>query len=252
VKWYLIESGFATGEENMATDINLAKSVKPDQAIFRLYRWKPYCISLGYNQKFEDILLKKTIDDGIDVVKRPTGGRAILHSEEITYSVILPFTKVTSPKSIYRKISNALICGLIQYDTNLKDLIELENSQPNFPSLLKKPEGALCFASTAKSEVKLNSKKIIGSAQRKYDNSILQHGSILVGKFHQKLPEYLNDDEITKNELNKTLGSKTIELETILKKAVDYNKLSKCLIQGFESSWDISFHSKNQIKFEST
>lgn len=241
MKWHLIESGFATGEENMDIDSKLAKSIKPDESVFRLYRWDPNSISLGHNQHYDDIDIEKARNDGIDVVKRPTGGRAILHSEEITYAVIMPTYKGTSPKEIYRDISNALINGLIIYDAQLKNYIELELSQPHFPTLLNQPEGVLCFASTAKSEVKFENKKIIGSAQRKFDNSILQHGSILVGTYHKKLPDYLNADSFTKTAMKKILSSNTIELQTILNKSVDYKKLSDCLIKGFEMSWGIKF-----------
>lgn len=244
MKWHLIESGFATGEENMAKDINLAKSVKPDEAIFRLFRWKPYCISLGYNQNFEEIDNSKAARDNIDVVKRPTGGRAILHSEEITYSVILPLSKDISPKQIYRKISNALINGLIYYDPSIRDQLELENSQPDLPTLLKQKEGTLCFASTAKSEVKFDNKKIIGSAQRKFANSLLQHGSILVGQFHKKLPDYITGDLKIRQMLKRKLDERTIELETILNKPVNYKDLSDCLKKGFESTWEIQFNSR--------
>ena len=137
----------------MDYDLQLARSCSLNDAYLRFYRWAPYCISLGANQKQEEVNSEKCKADGIDIVRRPTGGRAILHAEEITYSVVLPLTGEKTPREIYSKISVALAKGLRLYDTMLNN-IELESAQPDFPSLLKQPSGMLCFASTAKSELK--------------------------------------------------------------------------------------------------
>ena len=240
MKWNLIESGFNTGQFNMDFDVDLANNCRDDEAFFRLYRWKPYAISLGANQSLNDINLEKAKRDNIDVVVRPTGGRAILHSEEITYSVIIPYNAVLTAKTVYEKISNALAFGLAIYDNRLGDT-ELENQQPDFPELLKQPSGMLCFASTAKNEVKLNGKKIIGSAQRKMNKVLLQHGSILCGTFHQNLTDYLNYDQTKIDALKTELADKTTEIESITNEKVDYSKLSECLIEGFEKGWNINF-----------
>ena len=248
MNWHLIESGSHKGRFNMKFDIELAKSCPANEAFFRLYKWKPYCISLGANQLFDDINIQKAEKDGIDVVKRPTGGRAILHAEEITYSVVIPLSFGLSPKQIYSKISHALLIGLAEYNSKLTSA-ELENQQPNFPDLLKQPSGVLCFASTAKSEVKFDSKKIIGSAQRKFNNVVLQHGSILCGTFHRRLPEYLNktDEEIIK--LKDDLKNSTTEISTILGEDVDYEKLSESLKKGFQKEFETVF-AENKTEFD--
>ncbi len=238
--WHFIDSDFNTGEFNMNKDIELAQNCPTDEAYIRLYRWKPYCVSLGANQSFDDIDITKTKTDGIDIVKRPTGGKAILHAEELTYSVILPLNYQFSPKEVYSMISTALIRGLDLYDSRLSKS-ELENIQPNFPKLLEEPSGVLCFASTAKNEVKFGGKKLIGSAQRKLNNVILQHGSILCGTFHQKLTDYLNVDEKLKELLRQELTSRTTEIETILNVKVNYEKLKNCLVKGFEQELKINW-----------
>ena len=238
--WHLIESGPQTGRFNMKFDLELAKSCPDGEAFFRLFKWNPFCISIGANQLFEDINIQKASTNGIDVVKRPTGGRAILHAEEITYSVVIPLSFGLSPKEIYSKISLALLKGLSKYNLKLTSA-ELENIQPNFPALLKESSGVLCFASTAKSEVKFDSKKIIGSAQRKINNVVLQHGSILCGTFHQQLAEYLNKSEDEINKLKNDLKNSTTEISTILNDEVDYDKLSQSLIKGFQEEFQIEF-----------
>lgn len=234
--WHFVDSGSCTGNFNMQFDLELASKCKNNEAFFRLYRWDPYCISLGANQSFDDVDKIKANRDGIDIVKRPTGGRAILHAEEWTYSVVLPFNYEFSPKEIYTQISQALILGLEYYNPKLAQS-ELENIQPDFPKLLEEPTGVLCFASTAKNEVKFSGKKLIGSAQRRMNKTVLQHGSILCGVFHQKLAEYLNVDEKTKIFLKNELTARTTEIETILNEKVNYEKLKKCLVAGFEDFW---------------
>ena len=240
MNWHLIESGFSTGKFNMDFDLRLTGESSNNNALFRLYRWDPYCISLGANQDFNDIDIDKAKSQNIDVVKRPTGGRAILHAEEITYSVVLPYSQITSAKEIYQKISNALIHGLELYNPLLSES-ELENVQADFKKLLQSNSGMLCFGSTAKNEVKFSGKKIIGSAQRKLKDTILQHGSILCGTYHKRIVEFLSNKENSKSELERELSDKTIEIETILNEKVDYQKLSECLITGFEEYWEIKF-----------
>ena len=238
--WHFIDSGLNTGAYNMQFDLELANKCSNDEAFFRIYKWKPYCISLGANQSFKDINLEKTSQAGIDVVKRPTGGRAILHAEELTYSVIIPLNYSYSPRELYYRISNALIKGLELYNPSLA-AVELENIQPDFQQFIEEPAGTLCFASTAKNEVKFNGKKLIGSAQRKMNKLILQHGSILCSPVHRMLADYINCDSQTRNNLSIELAEKTTELESILHEKIDYDKLKICLVKGFEAFWQINF-----------
>lgn len=240
--WHFINSGFNTGQFNMDFDIELADNCRDDEAFLRFYRWDPYCISLGANQSIEDVDIKLANKDGIDIVKRPTGGRAILHAEELTYSVVIPVSLGLSAKDIYKKISRALVEGLRLYNPRLYD-IELEMSQPNFRYLLKDPSGKFCFASTAKSEVKFKNKKIVGSAQRKLNKVILQHGSILCGAFHRKLVNYIP----VRNENSLSLSESTTEIESIIEDKVDYDLLVDKIKYGFELEWEIKFQHSTKL-----
>lgn len=243
MKWQLIESGFCSGCNNMQFDIALANNCPDEEAFFRLYQWHPYCISLGANQNPADINQEKAAADGIEIVKRPTGGRAILHAEEITYSIVIPVASGLTSTEIYKKVSQALVRGLKLYSPKLAK-VELENRQPDFAGLLKEPSGLVCFASTAKSEVKYESLKLIGSAQRKMNRVILQHGSILCGSYHMKLIDYLRlparEVELIKEELQ----YKTTDISSITGNSVDYSLLSVKLIQGFEQEWGINLTHK--------
>lgn len=238
--WRLIDSGFSTGASNMETDLQLARECHDDQAVLRFYGWQPYCISLGANQSLSEIDMEKAAADGIDVVRRPTGGRAVLHAEELTYSVIMPAHCGYSSAQIYSGISLALVRGLKIYDSRL-ERVELETLQPDFPGLLKTPEGTACFVSSAKSEVKYEGRKLIGSAQRKLNNSILQHGSLLCGSFHKKITGYLMQSEQQKAILSRHLDEKTIDLGEILDEKTDYPRLRESVAAGFEQEWKINF-----------
>ncbi len=240
MKFELIRSGANNGKYNMDFDLRLVERCDERRAFFRLYYWEPFAISLGANQNEDEIDFGRTAADGIDVVKRPTGGRAILHAEELTYSVAFPLAWGMKPKELYEKISLALIRGLRNYDARLS-AATLEENQPNFADLLKTQSGALCFASAARNEVKFNGKKLIGSAQRKIAGKILQHGSILIGTFHRRLPEYLNADEATKEELKSELAERTIEIETILGEKVSRAKFEEAIITGWEEEWGSRF-----------
>lgn len=233
MKWFFINSGENNGAFNMDFDLYLTKNCSPDEAYFRLYRWKPYCISLGANQDISEIDSIQSKKDNIDIVKRPTGGKAILHSEEITYSIVLHLNNHLTPSMIYRDINLALINGLIIYNEKFRSS-ELEKIQPDLKSFYNTTQSFACFANTAKSEVKYNGKKLIGSAQRKLGNIILQHGSILCGDYHQLIFKYSNLPEEDKLILKEELNYKTITIENIINEKVNYNKLTKSLKIGFE------------------
>lgn len=240
MKWLFIDLSKNSGKFNMSYDLELAASLPPNTFILRLYQWNPYCISLGKNQSESELNLNRISSDGLEIVQRPTGGRAILHSEEITYSVITNLDVENTPKILYRKISEALSQGLTLYDHRLVET-ELESIQPNFKEVLNEVSAPVCFASTAKNEVKFSGKKIIGSAQRKLNNTILQHGSILCGTYHKKLVQYLNLSEENIQLILNEMDQKTIEIETVLNEPVDYSRLAISLKNGFENYFNIKF-----------
>jgi len=145
----------------MDFDFMLAKTLKADEAILRLYGWKPSCISLGANQPEDSVNIEKVINDKLDFVKRPTGGRAILHAEELTYSVIYPSNKNFSLNDLYKQVNLALKKGLALFDENLKE-VSLEQIDPHFPSFYKEEKSAVCFAVSSRNEINYKGKKLVG------------------------------------------------------------------------------------------
>lgn len=190
-----IEFEIKTGTENMQIDSDLldfAISEKFKTPIFRLYAWKPACVSLGRNQS-EDFLDKNLLNEkNIHVVRRITGGRALLHDKELTYSFICPIDFLQNGQSVtssYKEISQFLINGFEKMNIKL-DFGE-KRPQTKFDYCMCVSTGAdLCF----------EGKKLIGSAQFRKEGYILQHGSILFS-LNKELIEKIFNEKITENSL---------------------------------------------------
>ncbi|MFN4111837.1 MAG: biotin/lipoate A/B protein ligase family protein [Ignavibacteria bacterium] len=237
--WIFIDTGLHSGEFNMNFDLSLVERVRLEKKSFiRFYQWQPFAISLGYHQKIESLNTEKCKQDSIDIVRRPTGGRAILHSEELTYSVVTSIYN-NSANELYFKINLALIEGFHNYDSRLRE-VDLEKGQIDFKNFYKSTRSIPCFSSSARNEIKFQNKKLVGSAQRIINDVILQHGSILIGDYHKKIVDYLNLSEEEKELLNQDLDQKTITLEEILNEKIELNKLKFSLLTGFEKVFDIN------------
>jgi lipoate-protein ligase A len=181
--------GTASGSVNMERDAALLAEHKPgDDPILRLYRWEPAAVTIGYNQDFSDFDQTRIDEAGYDLVRRPTGGRAILHADELTYAVI-----GTSPGPVfgdslhetYMKINEALLAFL----AGLGLAAEISAGESR-----EAARGLVCFRSAGRHEVSVRGKKIIGSAQRRTGGVFLQHGSILAGPRHLDLPTFFRRD----------------------------------------------------------
>lgn len=243
-QWQFLDSGANTGAFNMEFDMLLAQRLQRGEILptLRIYGWKPWAVSLGYNQSEHDIDLIRCNEFGFDVVRRPTGGRAILHSNELTYSVVMP-ADGRGITEVYSLISKALVAGLSKICPD----VSYETSQPNFQSLYKKQESIPCFSASARYEVQINGKKLVGSAQRRFSlpigpEVVLQHGSILLGPEHRMLAEILHvsDDEV-RTKITNDIESKTIDLSTAVGRPVLFNETAAVLKNGFEEMMNIQF-----------
>ena len=174
-----------------------AIETQTQEPIFRLYAWKPRCISLGRNQK-EDFI-KNTNED---VVRRLTGGRALLHDNEITYSYVTPVSLIPGGESIsvsYKHISGLLINFFKTLGVDLDF-----GGKPAQQMPLGSTKGSMkfdyCMLISTGADVCYKGKKIIGSAQYRKQGYILQHGSILFG-YDKELLEKLFHEEVTQNSI---------------------------------------------------
>ena len=180
-----------TGQENMQIDSDLLEYAIKNQLkepIFRLYGWSPACVSLGRNQKSDFLDLAFLKQNNIDYVRRLTGGRALLHDNEITYSYICPASFLENGENVvnsYKEISKILIAALKKLD------IELDFGG------IKKVRGHLdyCMLISTGADLCYKNRKLIGSAQFRKEGYILQHGSILYD-YDKELLEKIFKEEV--------------------------------------------------------
>lgn len=164
-----------TGAKNMQIDSDLLKNAiktQENEPIFRLYGWNPPCVSLGRNQKSDFIDEKFLKENNIDIVRRLTGGRALLHDNEITYSFVCPVSILENGDNVvksYKEISQILIKAFEKIGIEL-DFGGVKKAQ-------KHPD--YCMLVSTGADLCYQNKKLIGSAQFRKENYILQHGSIL-------------------------------------------------------------------------
>ena len=178
MRWRLIVDRAQPGAWNMAVDEALVEAVDSGDSppVLRLYRWAPACLSLGFAQPFKVADAAFCSANGVDLVRRPTGGRAVLHHLEQTYCVLArlneePFS--TDLQAAYQGICRALVAGLLE----LGAPAGLAGAPAD--GHIKPTEAIPCFIGPASGEVVANGRKLIGSAMRRHNRSILQHGSLL-------------------------------------------------------------------------
>ena len=243
INWQFENTGFHSGVFNMEYDEALAHELVDGKncSTIRVYGWRPFAISLGWNQSMDEIDLNKTSTACIDIVRRPTGGRAILHANELTYSVVMK-VQDKNVGTVYEDISRALVAGLQE----LGAPVVIEKSQPHFPSLYRTASAMACFSSTGRYEIKCDGKKLVGSAQRRYaaangEEVVLQHGSILLGSEHKQIVEFLSfPSEGQRVALQQELDEKTTELSTVLNRIVKFDEAADAILKGFCNAWSVS------------
>ena len=237
--WNFLNTGFNHGEFNMELDLQLVSALRERAGIptLRMYGWSPPAISIGAHQHIEDFDAGKLEAADIDIVRRPTGGRAILHANELTYSVVMK-TDGQSLRDAYRFVNEGLLCGLRVLGIDA----ELADRSDDFRRLYKDPSSIPCFTSFAKCEIHHQGKKLVGSAQRRYGGTILQHGSLLLGPQHRRIVEFLSEDvRGPKSVIEEQLNSCTSDAQTILGRIVTFEEAAECMKEGFRLGCGVEF-----------
>ena len=170
----LLRMGGSAGPTNMGIDEALA-TLCGDGATLRFYAWDAPTLSIGYSQRSSDIDWAASRPSTVHLVRRPTGGRAVLHQQDLTYSLILPlrppWTKISIAES-YRQINVCLLRGLETLGLNVR--------MGRRPRQVIGAPSPFCFPACSQYEVLVGRKKVIGSAQRRFPTALLQQGSILL------------------------------------------------------------------------
>ncbi|MBI4715543.1 MAG: lipoate--protein ligase family protein [Nitrospirae bacterium] len=227
-RWRLLATGNRTGPFNMALDEATAAAcglgVVPPT--LRFYGWDSPTLSIGYFQKIRgDGLGKRCREREIALVRRPTGGRAVLHCGDLTYSVSSPADNPLFPSGVqgaYRVIAEGLIAGLKQLGIEAEVFENLPSA--NLPEGVSDSENPSCFAAPFGHEIAVQGRKLVGSAQRRWRDRLLQHGSILCAPDPQS-DELLGDGE-----------DPSITLQEILGSPVSREDLIEALIEGFREA----------------
>lgn len=229
---YFIPYAVNNGEFNMDFDEKILDFSHQNQLqvpVLRFYGWAPACVSLGRNQSIKAINTDYCTENGIDVVRRLTGGRALLHDNELTYSFVCPISFLKNGESIvgsYKEISGALALGFQKLGIDA-----------NFPEEKKvKTNFEYCMSVSTGADLSFKGRKIVGSAQYRKQGYILQHGSI-VFDYDTKLIENIfgekpmKDKIITMNEIN-------IE--------INKEKLANAIKQGVKEYFAIQLQDLNE------
>jgi len=250
MEWRLIKDSYHSGFMNMAIDeaLMIAHREGLVPPTIRFYQWSPPAVSLGY---FQDLEKEINIDTcqgmGIDIIRRPTGGKAVLHDKELTYSFIIREDHPLVNDSIletYKKISGGIIRGLsyLGIKAVLVPLREKLNnalsSNENKSEIHHSDIKSICFSVPSQYEVQVEGKKIVGSAQVRKKEIVLQHGSLLIELEKDKLFSVFNFPSAQIREKNK-IRFKATSLEEILKKKINFSELSEILSRGFEEEFEI-------------
>ncbi|QAV33356.1 lipoate-protein ligase A [Fervidobacterium changbaicum] len=170
---YIFETYGFKGSKNMAIDVTLGQIANElNDAILRFYTWEVPTLSLGKHQKADDVDFEYIEKNGFDLVRRPSGGRAVLHWDEVTYSIVIPNGHELFKYGVlelYNLISKIIVNGL----NRLGYPVELTEGK-------NKPVSHVCFQVPSTYEITLNGIKVVGSAQTRTQDYILQHGSIVL------------------------------------------------------------------------
>ena len=228
--WRLLIDEPADGATNMARDEALLHAHAAGMTLptIRLYQWQPACLSLGRFQRSADVNWDACAHEGVDVVRRPSGGRALLHADELTYAVVARadhplFAGRASILHSYHDISMALLHGLQR----------LGVAAQLAPAPRRRGVSAACFDTPAAFELTVAGRKLVGSAQARREGVLLQHGALPFSPHTARLQALL---ACPIPDLNTTM----VTLDEALGHPANVSDVVAALVAGFEAAWNIT------------
>ena len=235
------------GVFHMAADDMLARTLSESDfdVVVRFYRWLPPAVSLGFHQSPDMIDLDACAELGWDVVYRSTGGRALLHLDDLSYAVIIPAQSDTyrQLRELYESIALAIVRSLKQLRVN---------AEITKPSVIKgdaepRLRAGICLDSRVRGEITVGGRKIVSAAQHIYRNSLLQHGSIMLDGDPGAIAKVSNVHETKRDILAEKLRNKACTLSDVTENDVDIKVLVDIIINNladvtglniFKSDWN--------------
>jgi lipoate-protein ligase A len=234
--WRLIVHPPMPGAWNMAVDEAILEAAGAGRVLptLRLYRWEPACLSLGYAQPASDADLEAIGRNGWQMVRRPTGGRAILHTDELTYSVTGPENEPRLAGGVlesYRRLAQALLGALHRLGVPAQALPK------NDPMPGSDPRGPVCFEVPSNYEITVGGKKLLGSAQARRKEGVLQHGSLpLYSDLSRITRALVYPDEAARTRAAARLLERAANLEMILGQAPTWEQAAEAMQAAFAAA----------------
>jgi lipoate-protein ligase A len=234
--WRLIVGGEADGATNMAVDQAILDAVLEGASLptLRFYAWSPPCLSLGRSQPLSDVDLVACRAAGVDVVRRPTGGRSILHTDELTYSVALLQIDPRAEGGVlegYRRLSEGLLAGLHRLGVSA------------VPAVGRRQVGAettaICFETPADYEITVAGRKLVGSAQWRARGGVLQHGTLPLCGDLTRIVDYLAHSAVERQSQRRRLHLQAITLQEALGEIVSFDRVAQDLAAGFAQALNL-------------
>lgn len=231
--WRLLITSPARGAWNMAVDEAILEHVGRNESkpTLRLYAWDPACLSLGHAQPFSDVDVSRLKERGWEVVRRATGGRAILHTDELTYAVIAPNDEPSVAGTVlesYNRLAQALLLAVkkLELPVEMKEGKSDGNGTPN----------PVCFEVPSTYEITVDGKKLIGSAQARKKEGVLQHGSLpLTGDLARICQALVFENDSVREEASNRLLTRAVTVESALGRSVSWEMAAQAFIHAFEA-----------------
>ena len=231
--WRLLNTGARSGAWNMAFDEAVLEHAQRGEVptTLRFFSWDPACLSLGQGQSSQDVDVKRLEECGWELVRRLTGGRAILHTDELTYSVIgstaVPALAGTVLES-YRRLAQALRAGLSQ--------LGLDVEMKEHARILEQEANPVCFEVPSAYEITVGGRKLIGSAQARRKDGVIQHGSLPLEGDLTRICEVLSfESESQRMEARERLSASALTVKAALGRSLEWSAAAHALASGFES-----------------
>ncbi len=241
--WRFIDSGNCSAAYNMALDEALldwhSKGKIPPT--IRFYGWNPATLSIGYFQKVEkEVNMDAVKAYGLGFVRRPTGGRGVLHDDELTYSVIVSEEHPDMPHTVteaYRVISEGILEGFKKVGLDAYFAVPRTEEEK---SALKNPRSAVCFDAPSWYELVVEGRKVAGSAQTRQKGVILQHGSIILDIDEDKLFDLFKyPSERVRERMQRNFKNKAVAINALRATALSMEEAKEAFRYGFEKGLNI-------------
>ena len=261
MNWRLLYTPPSSGAWNMAVDESILEHIHrgESQPTLRLYAWDPPCLSLGHAQSFADVDMERVKEHGWEVVRRMTGGRAILHTDELTYSVTGSAEEPILAGGVlesYNRIAQALLYAVreLGFPVEIKEDGSRYALREGRSGLLDRQSetNPICFEVPSTYEITVDGKKLIGSAQARKKEGVLQHGSLpLKGDLARICQALVFKDEAARENAARRLLTRAATIESVLGVETDWETAAQAFVKGFEAQLGIHFQRGEMSRSES-